>query len=122
MSRERTPFGSFDPNEIYQRLIEEGEAWADANAAADLLEETRKTLLGQLTATIMRIEGVAYNAAEAKARGSDEYQKHIRSQVLARRDADKLRVRYDAARMWAELLRTKAANLRTEMQLAGMQA
>ena len=38
----------FDPEKIFHQLAEAGEEWADKQAAAELLEETKKTLLAEL--------------------------------------------------------------------------
>lgn len=118
---DRNPFTGLDPNEIFNRLVELGEAWADANAAAALWEETQKSFLAQLTARASGGGGRSHAAAQNDALGSNEYQQHCRNMVLARRDANKARVRYDSAKMWAELLRSANANRRTEMALGGMQ-
>lgn len=115
------PFAGLDPNEVYDRLVELGEAWADANAAAALWEETQKSFLAQLTARASNGGGRSHAAAQNDALGSNEYQKHCRNMVLARRDANKARVRYDSAKMWAELIRSANANRRAEMTMAGMQ-
>ena len=53
----------FNPEILYKRLTEAGEDWTDKNAAAELLEETRKTVLAEL----MVGEGGAMSAKEAAA-------------------------------------------------------
>ncbi len=115
------PFAGLDPNEVYGRLVELGEAWADANAAAALWEETQKSYLAQLTVRASNGGTRSQAAAQTEALGTSEYQKHCRNMVLARRDANKARVRYDSAKMWAELMRSANANRRAEMALGGMQ-
>lgn len=118
---ESNPFFGLDPNEIHHKLVEAGEAWADANAAAALWEETQKGFLAQLTARASNGASRSHAAAQNDALGSQEYQTHCRNMVLARRDANKARVRYDSAKMWVELLRSANANRRTEMALGGIQ-
>ena len=39
---------SFDINNVTERIVELGEEWADNNAAAEILEETKSTLLAEL--------------------------------------------------------------------------
>jgi hypothetical protein len=115
------PFGGLDPNEIFERLVNLGDEWADAHAAAALYEETQKSMLAQLTIRASNGGSRSVAAATNDALGTDEYQKFCRNMVLARRDANKKRVRYDTAKMWAELLRSANANRRAEMALGGMQ-
>jgi hypothetical protein len=38
----------FDPNRIYHEIVTAGEDWTDKEAAAELLEETKKTVLAEL--------------------------------------------------------------------------
>ena len=114
------PFGALDPNEVYQRLVRLGEDWADAEAAADLLEETRKSVLARLTLERMGNDGRARVNAEQAALTTLEYRAHLEAMVTARQKATRLRVRYDAARTWSDLLRTMQATRRVEMQLSGL--
>ena len=100
--------------ELHERLRLAGEEWAEADYAASLLEETKKSVLSQ---EMQRFAGLSNAAAEAKAMGSDVYLNHIREMSAARREANKARVRYDSAKMFVELLRTQEATKRAEMRL-----
>lgn len=79
------------------------------NYAAELLEETKKTLLAQLMAKSSK---TSVAAAESEALASDAYDEHIRKMVKCRMQANKAKVGYDSAKVWAELKRTEAANER----------
>lgn len=114
------PFNALDPNEVYQRLVKLGEDWADAEAAADLLEETRKSVLARLTLERMTGDTRTRVTAEQSALTTLEYRSHLEAMVTARQKATRLRVRYDAARTWSDLLRTMQATRRVEMQLSGL--
>jgi len=105
---------SFDPDKISARLVELGDDYADKEAAATLMEETKKTVLSRLK--LQSDEG-SDAARETEALASDEYRKHIENMILARRDANKARVRFDSMKAWIELRRTQAANQRAEMRL-----
>jgi len=98
-----------DPNEIHEKLVTLGEEWADAQAAAELLEETKKPLLSQLS-TECNEQSAA--AKEAFALRHPDYRKHIEIQVKARKAANKAKVRFDGAKVWVDLLRTQNANER----------
>lgn len=93
---------------IYKKLVQSGEDWADKNGAADMLEETRHTVLNQI---IQDFEG-SYAAKESMAKASDRYEAHIRAMVEARKAANLARVKWEAQKIFVELIRTKAASER----------
>lgn len=100
-----------DAEKIYESLVRAGEEWADCQAAADLLEETRKSVMAKL---VNEAEG-SVNAREYKALADPEYRKHIDGMVTARKVANKARVRYDSAKILAELRRSEESTRRAEM-------
>lgn len=103
-----------DPNEIHERLRISGEEWAELDAAANLLEETKKPLRAKL----MNESGAPTMAkAEVIAESSDTYLEHVESMVEARKQATIARVRYDSAKMWAELVRSQEATNRAQMRV-----
>ncbi|HEX3156739.1 MAG TPA: hypothetical protein VHV32_19070 [Candidatus Angelobacter sp.] len=103
-----------DPDKAYDALIRAGESWADAEAAAALLEETRKSMLAKL----MNESAVASIAGkEMVALASEEYREYVDGMVKARAAANKARVRYDSAKVLAELRRTKESTRRAEMSM-----
>lgn len=104
----------FDPDKTYAALVKAGEDWADANAAADALEETKKSVLAKL----MLESGGKTNAEKEMLGLADEkYMSFVNSMVEARRTANKLRVRYDSAKTLAELRRSQESTKRAEMQI-----
>ena len=102
-----------DSDRTYEALISAGEAWADADAAASLLEETKKSVMAKL---INESEG-SVNAREYKALADPEYRKHIEGMVTARKVANKCRVRYDSAKVLAEMRRSEESTRRAEMTM-----
>lgn len=109
---------NLDPDRIAQELSERGKAWAEAEAAAAMLEETRRPLRSQLAAEYLR-EGEAGNRAEMMAEADPAYQSHVESMVLARKEANIARVRYKTFEAWIDMKRTNAATERALMQLGG---
>lgn len=105
---------SFDINNVTERIVELGEDWADKNAAADILEETKSALLSELKTFSMEKSDAA---KETEAKANPKYKAHLESMVEARRVANRAKVNYEAAKTWTDLLRTKEANLRAEMKL-----
>lgn len=98
-----------NPDHIYQTLVAAGDEWADANAAADILEESKKTILAEL---MLRSEEKSSAAKETYALSHDDYKRHIKSMVEARRVANRQKVKFDGLKMLAELRRTESANMR----------
>ena len=93
-----------------------GFAWADAKAAADALEETRKSVLAS-TMTGFLAEGHANNKAETLALADSAYIDFVRKMVAARKAADRARVHYDILKIRIELLRTNASTERAAMSM-----
>lgn len=101
-------------NELHAEIMQAGEKWADAEAAASLLEETRKSVLAKL----MNESAVASIAGkEMMALADPEYRKFVEGMVSARKTANKARVRYDSAKVLAELRRSEESTRRAEMTL-----
>lgn len=103
----------FDPEAIYRKLEETGEAWVDKNAAAEILEETKKTVLAEL---MTNYQGSAAER-ERCALAAPAYKLHLTNMVTARKEANRSRVRYDSMRVLAEMRRTEASTRRAEMML-----
>lgn len=104
----------FNPERIFQALVEAGESWADLESAAQLLEESRKSVLAHLCS---ESSGSSAAAKEQDALAQPAYKLHITNMVTARKKANQARVRYDAQKVLAELRRTQQSNRRAEMNL-----
>ena len=103
-----------DAEKIYDSLVKAGEEWADADAAASILEETRRSVLAKL----MNDAGHASIAGkEMQALADGEYRTFIENMVRARKAANKARVRYDSAKVLADLRRSEESTRRAEMNL-----
>ena len=105
-----------DPARLAQSIVARGELWCDANAAADLLEETKSTLLAKLTKEHLDLPAWK---AEAMAKGDIRYAEHITAMVDARRVSNLAKVRYDGAKIMGELMRSAESTRRAEMGLGG---
>jgi hypothetical protein len=103
----------FDPEAIYHRLAEAGEEWADKDAAANILEETKKTLLAEL------MQGFQGSNAERErcALADTTYKLHLKNMTVARKESNRARVRYDAMRVLAEMRRTQESTRRAEANI-----
>ena len=106
-----------DPDRIRYELEQTGEAWADAHAAASLLEETQKSVLSELVADYQGSGVKAVAAAEHLARADRRYRQHVAEMVSARKAANKARVKMDSLKAWIELERTRASTDRALMGL-----
>ncbi len=120
----------FDPNKLTQEVVREGEHWADQDAAASHLEETRKSLLAKITLEF--IEGgmrsgapgekpkpMPASQAELRAVCDERYEQHLNLMVSARQEANRARVRYDLGKLRLELMRSLQATMRQEMRMGG---
>lgn len=103
----------FDPEAIYQKLNETGDDWVDKNAAAEILEETKKTVLAELMSAL---EGPK-TEREMKALSDPSYRLHITNMVAARKEANRARVKYDSMRVLAEMRRTQESTRRAEASI-----
>ena len=112
--RKMTTFLNAD--KIYAELISAGNDWSDKDAAANLLEEGKRSLLSQLMSSWIGANSVA--EAEKRAYATKEYQDYLAGMVEARRVANRARVRYQAIQTLAELRRSQESTRRTEMRLA----
>ena len=101
-----------DSDRAYDALIKSGEEWADKDAAASILEETKKSVLARLK---NEAKGKSDAASETLALASPEYEEHVTQMVEARRQANKARVRYDSAKVLAEMRRSEESTRRAEM-------
>lgn len=108
------PLSQYDPNELRQRLVDLGEAYADADAAANLLEETKTTLKAKL---FKMSEEKSAAAREMEALADLDYHQHLEAMVEARRKATRAKVAYDSARVWIDMVRTLESSRRAEMGL-----
>jgi hypothetical protein len=118
----------FDPNKLTDEVIALGERWADNDAAAAALEESRKSVLAKLQLEYS-LEGVSAGVgsakpkpmsaaqAEVRALADPRYEQHLDLMVEARKEAHRMRVRYDMGKMRLELYRSLQATLRQEMHM-----
>ena len=104
----------FDPNRIYHEIVTAGEDWSDKDAAANLLEETRKTVLAEL---VNQAQASSITAKENLALADPAYKLHITKMVSARKEANRAKVKYDAVRVLAEMRRTQESTRRAEANI-----
>ncbi len=110
------PGQSIDPAALATELAKRGETWADANAAAEALEETKGTVLAQLAAEFLG-KGESAAKAELLAKAHPDYSTHLEKMVAARRSANRARVRFDVYKAYIELARSAESSRRAEMKL-----
>lgn len=103
-----------DPAKFAQGIVARGELWAEADAAATVLEETKGTLLAKLLKE--HFSEPAWKA-DALAKGDPRFEEHIKAMVDARRLATLAKVRYDGAKAMGEFARSVESTRRAEMSL-----
>lgn len=107
---------TFDPHKLAEQYLQHGADWANKNAAADLLEESRKQLRSQIALKYLG-EGASVAKAEMLAEATKEYADHIRAMVEARRVSNVARVQVDADRAFIDLVRSQESSRRAEMNM-----
>ncbi len=104
-----------DANELYHKLTEFGEQWADLQSAYDALEGAKSSVLARL---MMQSDAASVAAREMEAKASKEYEDYRKSVEAAQAAAIKARVKYESIKVWVELKRTESANERALARLA----
>lgn len=108
----------FDPNTLTTRLVKAGEEWADKDAAATLLEETKSTVLSQLIQIQLgQNDSLSMAKAEVLAKSTQAFREHLAKMVEARKEANKARVRWISGQAHVDLIRSMEASRRAEMKL-----
>lgn len=100
---------SFDPNVLYQKMVEAGGDWAEKQAAYQVLDDTKNTVLARL---MQASTAPSVAAREVEAKASERFEEHVKATQEAQAAALKAKVKYEAIKVWIELTRTKAANER----------
>lgn len=105
-----------NPPALSNAFYQHGKNWAETNAAAELLEETRKTLRSQIALKFLPNAG-SVSKAEMMAEATQEYIDHIHAMVDARRVANTARAQFDSDRALIDLIRSHESSRRAEMQM-----
>jgi len=114
-----------DPDAEVEKVEKLGLEWAEKDATASILEETKKTLLAQLIqgeqmgAKAAGGRALPMNQAENNAMADPRYEAHLKAMVQARKEANRAKVQYDSGRVRIELMRSLVAARREEMRLGG---
>lgn len=103
-----------DANELYQRLIEAGNDWADKQAAFNVLDDTKNSVLAKLT---LKSDATSVSAREVDAKASQEYTDHVKATQNAFKEALKAKVKWESIRIWIDLRRSEEATRRAELML-----
>lgn len=101
-----------DAEQIYDKLVKAGETWADAEAAADLLEQTKRSVLAKL---MNECATPSIGGKEMIALADPSYIEFVTGMVAARKAANKAKVRYDSAKTLSELRRSEESTRRAEL-------
>jgi NADP-dependent 3-hydroxy acid dehydrogenase YdfG len=116
-----------DSSHIATLVSQAGEALFELHSIATALEEGKKSFLAKLTLEYMdngvatakpgSTRGMPISQAENRALGDPRYEEYLKNMVEARRKANLERVKYDMGQVYIDMLRTNAANTRSEMNM-----
>jgi hypothetical protein len=90
------------------------EEWVDADAAANLLEETKGAVLSRMMAAY---GDIAVSRAEMNVKASGAWMDHLQKMLAAREKAALLKVKVDYIKMRFQEWQSAEANNRAEMRL-----
>jgi hypothetical protein len=88
--------------------------WVDADASANLMEESKSAVFSQMA---MRAEGSSIAAKELKAKSSPEWEAYVTNMVTARTTANRLKVQAEYLRMLYFEGQSQAANERVQARM-----
>jgi hypothetical protein len=103
-----------DANELYHKLTQAGDDWADKQAAYNVLDDTKNAVLAQL---MLKSSATSVAAKEIEAKASKEYTDHVKHTQEAMKLALKAKVNYESIKIWIDLKRSEEATRRAEMKL-----
>lgn len=89
-----------------------GHAWGDADAAAEALEDSRKSVFAEC---LLATDGKTVGVREAMAAVDPRYIRHLGAMEAARKARNRARVSYDMGKVRIEVWRTKTATQRAIM-------
>lgn len=88
--------------------------WVDADAAANMLEETKSAVLAK---RMIALGDIPVSRAEMQVKASDEWFEYVTSMVQAREKASLLKVQLEHIRMEYHEWQSLEATRRAEMKL-----
>lgn len=98
-------------------------AYADAEAAASLMEELKSTTLETMKSKLIAEQGeMPDNKAERLVKASDGWREYVEQMCAHRAKATKLRLKLEYVRMRASEAQSREANARHEARLGGRHA
>ena len=100
-------------SEIYRIA---GEEWADLEAAASLLEDSKSAVMAQWQT---ELGDMPVNRAEQTVKASARWREYINDMVESRKRANKAKVYLESVKMRAMEIHASEANQRTEMKILG---
>lgn len=102
--------------QVYKKLADAGNDWADKKAAASVLESATKAAHSEAFLEA-RKDGKAQEEAKHSATCDIDYQSALNRQIEAEKARDHARVKYDSIKAWLEMALDANATNRAEMKL-----
>lgn len=93
-----------------------GEDWADKEAAAQILEDSKSSVMAQWQT---ELGDIPVNRAEQTVKASARWRGYIQDTVDARKAANLAKITLEVLRMRAMEYQAKEANQRTELRILG---
>lgn len=103
-----------DNQPLSQIYAEKGKRWAELEAAASLLEDSKSAWVAQRQTML---PDMAVNKAEQTVKASREYTEYIKTMVNARKEANLARIELEVVKFEFSEWQSAQANLRVEAKL-----
>lgn len=104
----------FNPDEIYQKMIEAGEHYADTKAAYNALDRVTKSILAGI---VNQMKEGSQTAKESLARCHQDYHAHLKMLNDAEVDYLRAQVKWVTLKELSDNRRTQESTRRAEMGL-----
>ena len=105
-----------DPEELARELSTRGLDWADKDSAFYALEESKTSVLSQCKAEL-NDQDQSEAAKETAARRAPKFLQHLKATADARKAMNTAKVNYAAFQAYIELIRSREATNRAEINL-----
>lgn len=103
-----------DNRPFSEQFYEAAKDWAEKEAAADLLEQSKSSVMAQRQSML---GDMPVNRSEQMVKASPDWSEHVETIVSARREANLAKVKMDFLRMRFQEQMSVEANSRTEARL-----
>lgn len=101
----------YSPDRIFQTLEDAAEEWAQAQLLADQMEKMGEILLAKMMLEA-KSEGIPIGLCKETARAREEWERHVKGELVARNKAQRARAKYSNVQALAAARQTEESSRR----------